>query len=138
MRRPGDEHDAGLGLIEVIVALMILAVLAVALLPVLSSAADESSTNIARSTASQLTSKELNTVRAIDTTCAALHSHGSDPLGLLWTDPRGTILQIHRVAQTACPGTYPALMDYRVYVTEQGQTQVLSDVSTKVYISAAN
>lgn len=130
--------DDGLGLIEVIVAIVILALVSIALLPALSNAALQSSNNIARSTATQLVAKELNTVRSIDPTCTALKSHGADPLGLQWTDPRGTRLSIHRVAQQVCPGSYPALMDYRVYVTETGSNAVIAEVTTKVFVSAAS
>ena len=139
MARAEDyQRDEGLTLIEVVVAMLILAIVAVVMLPVLANAASDSSTNVARSTATQLVAKELNTVRTVDPTCTALQSHGSDPLGLLWTDPRGTVLQIHRVAQSACPGSYPALMDYRVYVTVRDQSQVLADVSTKAFVSSAS
>jgi prepilin-type N-terminal cleavage/methylation domain-containing protein len=130
--------DQGFGLIEVVTALFLLALISVVSLPVLANSLQESSGNIARSTASQLVAKELNLVRAVDANCTSVRDHGADPLGLLWTDPRGTVLQIHRTAQSSCPSMYPALMDYRVYVTERGKSQVLAEASTRLFVSSAS
>jgi type II secretory pathway pseudopilin PulG len=128
--------DEGLGMIEVLVSLMILALLAIAVLPTFANALTSSSANIARTTATQLVSKELNTVRTVESNCVSIQNHGSDPLGLLWTDPRGTVLEIHRVAQGSCPTLYPALIDYRVYVTQQGSTDVIAEASTRIYVAS--
>jgi prepilin-type N-terminal cleavage/methylation domain-containing protein len=129
-------HDDGLTLIEVVIAMVLLAILAVSMLPLFGNALNLSSSNISLSTATQLVSKELDGVRSVPETCDAVRSQAADAGGLHWTDPRGTVLQVHRQAQASCPGVYPGLVLYTVTVTKRGQADVLAEASTKIFVSS--
>lgn len=126
----GPRED-GLGLIEVMVSMLLLALLAVAVVPVVQLAMRVSSTNVSLATASQLVDQEMDLARSLSPTCAALSTWASDTNGLLISDPRGTVLQIHRSAIT-CPTNFPATVPYTVWVGIQGSTSQLTSATTLI------
>lgn len=123
--------ENGLGLIEVMVSMMLLAMLAVAVVPVVTLAMRVSATNVSLATASQLVDQEMDLARGLSPTCAALSTWTSDTNGLLISDPRGTVLQIHRSAIT-CPTNFPATVPYTIWVGIQGSTSQLTSATTLI------
>jgi hypothetical protein len=128
--------EDGLGLIEVMVSMLLLAMLAVAVVPVVTLAMTVSSTNVSLATASQLVDQEMDLARSLSPTCAAVSAWTSDSNGLLVSDPRGTVLQIHRAA-ISCPTNFPAAVPYAVWVGIQGSTAHLSSATTLIDLNSA-
>lgn len=126
--------EAGLGLIEVMVSMLLLAMIAVGIVPVVTLAMRVSSDNVSLATASQLVDQEMDLARGLAPTCAALSAWAADSVGLLTTDPRGTVLQIHRAA-IVCPSNFPAAVPYTVWVGIQGSTSHLSSATTLIQLN---
>lgn len=128
--------DQGFGMIEVVVAMFLLALLAVAVLPTIISALRLSSTNITLSTATQLLNQQMDEARELADTCAAIQTFANDPVGLLITDPRGTVLRVHRQAAT-CPAVYPSTIRFTSWVTIDGDTDRIAESETLVFVAEA-
>jgi type II secretory pathway pseudopilin PulG len=121
---------------EVVIAMFMLALLALALLPLLISSAQLSSRNVTLTTATQLVSEQMDVVRALAPTCATVTTFANETLGLLTTDPRGTVLSVDRTSQ-ACPSTYPGLVEFTAQVRVVGSPQVLAEATTRIYLTSA-
>jgi Tfp pilus assembly protein PilV len=129
-------NDRGFGMSEVVIAMFMLALLALALLPLLISSAQLSSRNVTLTTATQLVSEQMDVVRALAPTCATVTTFANETVGLLTTDPRGTILGVDRTSQ-ACPSKYPGLIEFTAQVRVQGSPQVLAEATTRIYLTSA-
>ncbi|WP_022882705.1 type IV pilus modification PilV family protein [Gryllotalpicola ginsengisoli] len=137
MTASSQDDERGIGLIDVLVAMMLLAVLAVAILPVLTLSMRTASNNVDTSTASQIVDRELDQAQIdIPNTCNALKTWAADLNGLQVTDPRGTVLTIHRVFTQDCPSLYPAVVTYSVWVGRQGATQHLAEATARIQLTS--
>jgi len=133
------DDERGIGLIDVLVAMLLLSILAIAVVPTIVIAMKTSSNNVDTSTASELVDRDLDQVQIdIPTTCAALTSWASDEIGAGVTDPRGTVLEVHRVFTQGCPSLYPGLVTVSVWVSKQGQTQPLAQATARMQLTSAN
>lgn len=130
-----SREDAGYGLVEVVVSMFILAIIAMAFLPVLIQGMKSSVTNATSATAGQLVSQEMDAARALPATCAALDAF-DDATPATSTDARGTVFQPHR-SVGACPTSYPGVIEVRVWITEGAGTAVKAEAKTLVYVSSA-
>ncbi|AYG03007.1 type II secretion system protein [Gryllotalpicola protaetiae] len=72
MKNPAENHETGLGLIEVIVAIFLLAILAVVMLPAVMGMINVSAKNSLLATANQGVNQMLERARNAGSTCAAL------------------------------------------------------------------
>lgn len=136
LRLPGS--DEGLGLIEIMISMMLLALLAVAVLPVLVQGLRQSSTNVVLATASQLVGKELDLVRALDANCITVSTF-DDIAPPIVTDERGVSFEIHRSVGT-CPAAaaYPGVVSVSVDVRRVGEPPpALARASTLVLLDQA-
>jgi type II secretory pathway pseudopilin PulG len=129
--------SAGFGMIEIVVAMFLLAVLAIALLPLLISSAQLSSKNVTLATATQLVNEQMDVVRKLGKNCAVITTHANETVGLLDTDPRGTVLAMTRLAG-ACPSTFPGTIDFTAQVSVEGTVDVLAEATTSIYVTSAN
>lgn len=139
MQEQNDE--AGIGLVDVLVAMMLLGILTVAILPTLTLAIRVASNNVDVASASQLVDQELDTAHAhLPTTCAAVQVFAGDPIGINETDPHGTTLTTHREVESpfVCPSIFPATVHLTVWVGKQGSSQHLADGSVELELTAAN
>ena len=116
--------DDGLGLVEIMVALFLLAILAISFLPVLIQGLQLSVRNATLSTASQVLNEELDRLAALDGTCTALASHLAAAVPAT-TDARGVSYQPLRelapsatCAQGAAPSTVQ--VNLRVDISTSG------------------
>ncbi|MCU1418119.1 MAG: uncharacterized protein JWP32_2293 [Schumannella sp.] len=131
---PGPD-DSGFGLVEVVVSMFILAIIAMAFLPVLIQGMRSSVTNATAATAGQLVSQQMDEARALPATCVALSAF-DDAAVPTTTDARGTVFHPHRTVG-ACPTTYPGVVQLRVWITEGAGTAVTAEAKTLVYVSSA-
>ena len=130
--------DAGFGLVEVIIAMALLMVVALAMLPVFISTLNLSKENVSVTTATQLVSEQMDLARAIPATCDAVHQFAAETLGRLVEDPRGVVLQITMDTPVNCPATYPAAFRLTVTVAEQGTTNIIAQAETRILIKSTS
>ena len=129
------DTESGIGLIEIVVSMFLIALLAMAFLPLLIQSLRATTTNTSASIATQLVSQQLEQLRTVATTCTAVSTFlATDPAPV--TDDRGVILTIDRQLVGACPSTYPGTVKVRMAVTNGGST--LSEATTLVMVVTAS
>ena len=132
-------EEKGLGLIEILVSMLILALLAVAVLPVLVQGLRTSSNNATRATANQFAGQELDLVRTLSPNCTAVSAFDDGPSRVA-TDARGISLEIRRLVG-ACPAAtdYPGVVSVSVEVRNMGiPTPILAKATTLVLLENAS
>jgi type II secretory pathway pseudopilin PulG len=130
--------DDGFGMVEVIVSLFLLGLMAIVILPVMISTLRLSSSNISLTTATQLVSEQMDVARGLSPTCAALQTWAAEQNGLLVTDPRGVVLEIHRQVPATCPTAYPSAFAFTAWVTVDGSSDRVAVGETRVRLASAN
>ena len=130
-----NSDDAGIGLVEIIVSMFLLALLATAFLPILVQGLTTSVRTTTIATASQLAGEQLDKLRELGTTCSQV-SVFDDVVQATTTDERGTVYQPNRQV-SACPTIYPGVVSVRVWVTRTGVIQPLADATTLFYVKTA-
>lgn len=129
--------DFGFGLVEIVISMFLLALLAVAFLPLLVDALRASVRNSTVATATQLVSEQLDAVSLIPRTCAALAAFEAAAVPSL-TDERGTAYTAVRNA-ASCPASgYPLAVSVTVSVTADSQPDLLVESTTTVIIESAS
>ena len=116
--------------------MFLLGVLAIALLPLLISSAQLSSKNVTLATATQLVNEQMDVARQLGKNCAVITTHANETIGLLNTDPRGTVLAMTRLVG-ACPASFPGTIDYTAQVHIQGSAVILAQATTRIYVTSA-
>ncbi|SFN93026.1 hypothetical protein [Mycetocola miduiensis] len=125
--------DSGLGIVEIVVSMFLLALLAMAFLPLLIQGMTASVKSATVATASQLLNQQLDLVRAVPPNCAAVQAF-DDAVVPSTTDARGTAFQPVREV-LACPASYPGVVNVKVMVKEGAD--VLAEAVTLVYVESA-
>lgn len=128
--------ESGFGIIEVVIAMFLLGLIAVAFLPLLQTSLKLASKNVTSATATQIVNEQMDLARSIPASCVALQDHATETIGLLIADPRGTVLEIHRTAPTVCPTAYPTSVTFTTAVTIQGSADVISEATTRIYLES--
>ena len=129
-------RDDGFGIIEVVIAMFLLALIAVAFMPLLQTSMKLASKNVTAATASQLVNEQMDVARGLPQTCAAIQEFSEETIGLLIADPRGTVLEIHRTGPSTCPTSYPTSVTFTTEVTVEGSTDILSEATTRIYLAS--
>ncbi|MHB1171414.1 MAG: type IV pilus modification PilV family protein [Lacisediminihabitans sp.] len=124
--------DNGLGLIEIVISMFLLALLAVTFLPLIIQSLSLTRSNVTLATSTQLVSQQLDLARAQESTCEALTAFASTAVPTT-TDQRGVVLQPQRAA--TCPSTYPGTAGFTASVVQSGSTLVISSATTLIYVS---
>lgn len=128
----GPAADSGIGIVEVVIAMFLLALLAAASLPLFVSALQLSNTGSTVTTATQLVDEQLTQARAQASTCGALTTFAATAVPST-TDGAGRTLVSSRTV--SCPASYPGTA--RVTVTVRAGSSVVATAATLVYASAA-
>lgn len=127
-------NDSGFGIIEVVISMFLLALLAVAFLPLLIQGLKTSVRNSTIATASQLLDQQLGAIRALESNCDDVQAYKAEAVPKE-TDARGTEFQpVREVA--ACPATYPGVVRVRVSVKVADSDDVLAEAVTVVYVES--
>ncbi|BDI23916.1 hypothetical protein [Herbiconiux sp. L3-i23] len=129
----GTDED-GIGMIEIVVAMFVLAVLALAFLPVLTQGLLNSQRNSEIATATQLMSTQLELARSAGSTCSALIAFDAADPADVTVD--GREYEIERSLIGACPDpavTGTVLVDIEV----RSDGRVLSTAQTRVFVGGA-
>jgi type II secretory pathway pseudopilin PulG len=124
----------GVSLVEIVVAMFILALIAVAFLPLLVQGVKQSAANATRATAVRLVSDQIDQARAAGTSCAIVRAMVGS---VVTTDSRGNSLTRANTAGTcsAVVGSYPTTLTFTVDVTRTGGAS-LAKASTLIYVGA--
>ena len=142
-------EDDGMGLIEIVIAMFILALLSLSFLPLLISSLKSTSTNRTIAAASQVASGQMELGRAAagatTATCAAMKTFANASPLATTTASQGIVLQPRRqlvvsaaTASDGCPLTYPGTVKFRTWVTQVGKATVLASATTLIYVGAAS
>ena len=127
--------ERGVGLIEIVISMFLLALLAMSFFPVLVNGMKTSILNAKVATASQIVSQQLDLVRTVANNCVSVSAYDDVALAEI-VDARDNHFQPNRQVG-ACPATYPGVVKVTAWVTEVGQTHRLAEAVTFLYLTAA-
>lgn len=126
--RTRADGDAGMGLVEILIAMMVLAIMVIAILPILIQGLKLSSSNATFASATAIVNGQLEDARS-KTSCAAIN-----PTNTTASDARGVVLKIVRTVGTCpAPANYPASIPVAVTVT-RADTGLIISARTSVYV----
>jgi type II secretory pathway pseudopilin PulG len=127
--------DRGFGMIEVVISMFLIALIAIAFIPVLVQGMRLSVVNTSIATATQLVSQNMEQARARGTNCADLRLFAAEAVSAV-VDKRGVSFQPVREPVT-CTGTsadYPKTVSFRVKVSETGSSTILASAATLILV----
>ncbi|MDQ4137433.1 MAG: type II secretion system GspH family protein [Actinomycetota bacterium] len=133
---PRGTLENGFSLLEVVVAMFLLALLSVAFAPVLIGALKTSAENSTLATGTQLLGRETDSLRVTPAYCDDISAFVAEPVPAV-TDDRGHTYQPARTAG-ACPARYPGLVRVTLSVTATGLPAGALQATTLVYVQAAS
>lgn len=140
LSRVTGADENGLGLVEIVVAMFLLALLVLAFAPVLINTIRLSARNTTIATATQIVNQQIESARAVSTlsatatTCSNIVAFVAvTPVPVV--DPRGVTLQPVWNAVT-CPSTYPGVVKVRVSVTQTGYPSATASATTLILVTA--
>lgn len=136
-RRRDRADDTGFGLVEIVVSMFLLALLAVAFLPLLIESLRVSVTNSKVATANQILSEQLDAIALVARTCAAFDAFDSAPIATV-TDARGTVYQAARIVTGCPPAAYPAPVTITLTVSIVGDASIGAKATTSAIVESAN
>jgi len=126
-----DKNDDGLGLVEIVVSMLILAALALAFLPLLIQGVKQSARSSTLATATQLVSERMALAQSQGPVCANVAALATTAD---LTDPRGVVLRV--VTTTgACTGSTTTI-SVTTSVTRLDTSAVIAEASTLVYVGS--
>ncbi|MEY9952569.1 prepilin-type N-terminal cleavage/methylation domain-containing protein [Leifsonia sp. EB34] len=136
IRTEQRSEDEGFTLIEVLIAMLLLAILSLALLPSLIGILKTSVRNVSVATATQFVNNNLVQAQTAGTTCTGIQNFGSAIIGPL-TDNRGVTFSTTR-SVGPCPATYPGTVKVSVTVMSSNSLQAVATGSTLVIVRSAS
>ena len=128
-RSDRSEHDSGFGLIEIVVSMFILALLAIALLPLLVQGLRQAANGTTLATATQLVSEKMQLAQSKGPNCASVAATaGTVDL----TDPRGIVLRV-TTTTGSCTGS-PTTVSVTTSVARLDTGVTITTASTLVFV----
>ncbi len=124
--------DSGIGIVEVVIAMFLLALLATVSLPVFVSALQLSNGNSTVTTATQLVEDQLAQARSQTATCGALTALAATAVPIV-KDGAGKSLST--VRSVTCPSAYPGTARFTATVSASGSA--VASATTLIYVSGA-
>lgn len=121
--------DSGLGLIEIVVSMLMLAILAIAFLPLLVEGLKLSARNTTLATATQLVAERIQLAQAAGPACASVAALGGVQS---FTDGRGIDLQV--TTTTGLCESSTTLLPVSVAVIRLDTVETITSASTLVYV----
>ena len=135
-REPTVSSDSGFGVVEIIVSMFLLALLAVAFLPLLITSLQVTVTNARVATATQLVTRQLEQIGAAGSSCSAVKALVAVTPAPV-ADPNGELRPRHSLdlpAGDVCAAPFLRTVSLRVWVTQTGSTDVLAEARTLVLL----
>lgn len=125
-------HDDGFGLMEIVVAMLVLSILAISLLPLLLQGVRQSATNATNATANQLVSTQMSLAHARGTVCADIRAMaGTATL----RDPRDILLTVTTTV-SSCPAGGIGTVRVATSVVRGDTGATVSSAATLVYVGS--
>jgi prepilin-type N-terminal cleavage/methylation domain-containing protein len=128
--------DQGMSLVEIVVAMFILAMLSLALIPALIAAVKQSASNTLLSSATHLVSARLDEARVQSATCSAVAALAAQAVPET-KSANGVMLRIAQLAGP-CPAAYPGTVKFTASVYRADSNALLATAATLVYVQSAN
>lgn len=135
--RSNSGQDSGIGLVEIIIGMFLLALLAVAFLPLLVDALRATVRNATVATASQVLGGELDGLSAVPRTCQDLTVWESSS-ATVTVDERATEFTPVRSVTGCPPADYPATVEVTIAVDVSSDANVNVEATTLVIVESAN
>ena len=130
--------SSGFGMIEIVVSMFLIALMAMAVLPVMISSMKLTTTNVVVTRATQVVSSQLDLARQqgeFSPTCAAIQGLATaTPIDVV--DPNGEQLRYKR-SVGSCPSSYPGTVAVTVTVTMTTSGAEMSTAKTLIAVSSA-
>jgi Tfp pilus assembly protein PilV len=123
------ESEHGLGLIEIVISMFLLALLAIAFAPLLIAGLRSSAANTTTVTAIQLVNERMQIAQASGPSCSAVASLAGD---LTLTDPRGVTIEVTTTV-AACPSG-SGTVDVTTTAVRSDSGGALAEASTLVFV----
>jgi type II secretory pathway pseudopilin PulG len=129
-------HDEeGLGLVEIVVSMFMLALLAMAFLPFLIQSLTATKANTTLATATQVVAKQMDDLRLISpATCTSLTAF-RDLATAVQDTTRHVTLSVQR--SFTCPASLPATATVTIAVLDTSTNATLAKASTVVFVSGS-
>jgi type II secretory pathway pseudopilin PulG len=124
--------DSGIGIVEIVIAMFLLALLAAGTAPLLVGALRLTAGNSTVTTATQLVEEQLTQARSQTATCSALTAFAATAMATV-TDGAGKSLATTRTV--SCPASYPGTARFTATVRTSGTD--VATATTLVFVSAA-
>jgi prepilin-type N-terminal cleavage/methylation domain-containing protein len=125
-------NDEGFGLIEIVIAMFVLALLAISFLPILIQGLRFSAENAARATATQIVHDQIELAHSKSPSCASLQTLAGTSAADV-TDPRGGAFSMTTTVGACAAGSGMVL--FTTTVSNSGSGKKLATASTLVYVS---
>lgn len=123
------DSDRGLGLIEIVISMFLLALLALAFAPVLIAGIRSSEANTTTATATQLVNERMQIAQASGPSCSAVASLAGE---ISLTDPRGTTIDVTTTVETCPVGT--GTVEVVSVATRNDTGAAIAEASTLVFV----
>jgi len=137
-------EDDGIGMVEVLVAMFLLAIVALSLLPLLITGMQLAVRNTTLAAATQFANDRITAAQAGSPDCAAIfgaitgETDGSVSSGTVsTTDARGVELLATTTLEGTCPTSGAATLKVSSVVTRTDTAETLASASTRVLVTAA-
>ncbi|TFD55441.1 hypothetical protein E3T55_01135 [Cryobacterium frigoriphilum] len=129
-----EKHDSGFGVVEIVVSMFLLALLAIAFLPLLMQSLRVSVSNSTLATATQLVAQEMEELRSLGTTCSTLDDYASSSSSTV-TVSGSQVLNV--TIDITCPSTttvLPTTVTATVSVIEEPDTVPIASATTLMLV----
>lgn len=138
------DPERGFGMIEVIISFFLLAIVALAFIPVLVNTIKDTARTTTIASATQLAGQQIEAARAVRSStgntpsCSDVRAFLALPLATT-LDPRGVLLQPEwDQSAAACPDMYPGVVKASIAVNQPGNPHPIATAVTLVYVSSAS
>ena len=131
-----NSNESGFGVVEIVVSMFLLALLAVAFLPLLITSLQVTVTNARVATSTQLVTRQLEQIGAAGSSCSAVKALVA-VMPAPVADANGELQPRHSLdlpVSDVCVAPYLRTVSLRVWVTETGSSDVLAEARTLVLL----
>ena len=136
--RVEGSDQRGFGVVEIVVAMFLIGLMAVAFLPILVQSVRVTATNATVAEATQIVAQQLERVGALGSSCSAVKATSLVPPALV-AGERGMLqphLSLDLPPTDVCTEPYLRVVELRVSVTEAGSTDELAAATTLILLDA--
>ncbi|TFB75943.1 type II secretion system protein [Cryobacterium glaciale] len=133
---PTDE--CGFGVVEIVVAMFLIGILAVAFLPILVQSVRVTATNARLAEATQVVAQQLERVGAAGSSCSAVKAITASVPAAVETK-RGSLqphLRLNLPVSDVCAEPYLRVVQLRVWASDVGSTEELAAAETLILLDA--